>query len=98
MLKRNWSRKIAIKNLAILQTGDLPDILRYRPIFSPYRIGEHTARRKNWPLPRLAANLPVSPKNQSLFLGGKILMTFSATFDNLSEYIEKGVVNFYYVL
>src|SRR3990170_4952425 len=30
--------KIAIKNLAILQTGDLPAILRYRTIFSPHRI------------------------------------------------------------
>jgi hypothetical protein len=39
--------KIAIKNLAILQTGDLAAILRYRRIFSPHRIGEHTARRKN---------------------------------------------------
>jgi len=54
--------KIAIKNLAILQTGDLPAILRYRTIFSPHRIGEHTARRKNCPLPRLTGNLPVSPK------------------------------------
>ncbi|OGP31653.1 MAG: hypothetical protein A2073_04760 [Deltaproteobacteria bacterium GWC2_42_11] len=46
--------KIAIKNLAILQTGDLPDPsfawvprLRCRRIFAPHRIGEHTARRKN---------------------------------------------------
>src|SRR3990167_2586068 len=38
MLKRNWNRKIAIKTLAILQTGDLPAILRYRPIFDPHRI------------------------------------------------------------
>jgi hypothetical protein len=55
-------RKIAIKNLAILQTCDLAAILRYRPIFVPHRIGEHTARLKNCPLPRLAANLQVSPK------------------------------------
>jgi hypothetical protein len=47
------TRKIAIKNLAILQTCDLPDPsfawvprLRYRPIFAPHRIGEHTVRRK----------------------------------------------------
>ncbi|MBI5048592.1 MAG: hypothetical protein HZB54_06570 [Deltaproteobacteria bacterium] len=40
------SRKIAIKNLATLQTCDLPAILRYRTIFTPHRIGEHTARCK----------------------------------------------------
>ncbi|OGP32105.1 MAG: hypothetical protein A2073_04865 [Deltaproteobacteria bacterium GWC2_42_11] len=40
-------RKIAIKNLAILQTGDLPAIVRCRRIFAPHRIGEHTARCKN---------------------------------------------------
>jgi len=40
-------RKIAIKDLAILQTGDLAVILRYRHIFSPHRIDKHTARRKN---------------------------------------------------
>jgi len=39
--------KIAIEDLAILQTGDLAAILRYRRIFSPHRIDEHTARRKN---------------------------------------------------
>ena len=31
-------RKIAIKPIAILQTCDLPAILRYRPIFAPHRI------------------------------------------------------------
>ena len=58
------NRKIAIKNLAILQTGDLPAILRYRLIFSPHRIDEHTARHKNWPLPRLTGhrNARISPK------------------------------------
>jgi len=55
-------RKIAIENLAILQTCDLPAILRYRPIFTPHRIGEYTARCKNCPLPCLAGNLQVSPK------------------------------------
>src|SRR3990170_7267925 len=61
------NRKIAIKNLAILQTGDLPAILRYRTIFAPHRIGEHTARCKNYPLPRLTANLPVFPKIKVYF-------------------------------
>jgi len=63
----NRGRKIAIKDRAILQTGDLPAILRYRTIFTPHRIGEHTARRKNCPLPRLAGNLPVSPKIKRYF-------------------------------
>ena len=62
-------RKIAIENLAILQTCDLPAILRYRPIFTPHRIGEHTARRRNCPLPRLAGNLQVSPKINVYFWG-----------------------------
>ena len=68
--------KIAIKNLAILQTGDLPDPsfawvprLRYRPIFVPHRIGKHTARLKNCPLPCLADNLQVSPKINVYFWG-----------------------------
>ena len=60
-------RKIAIKNLAILQTCDLPAILRYRTIFTPHRIGKYTARRKNCPLPRLAGNLQVSPKIKVYF-------------------------------
>ena len=64
-------RKIAIKTLAILQTGvrlrRMPAILCYRTIFSPHRIGEHTARRKNCPLPRLAGNLPVFPKTNRYF-------------------------------
>src|SRR3989338_2253464 len=38
-------------------------------IFAPHRIGEHTAASQKYPLPRLAGNLQVSPKNQSLFLG-----------------------------
>src|SRR3990172_9139511 len=63
------NRKIAIKNLAILQTGDLPAILCYRTIFGPHRIGEHTARLQNFPLPPLAAPLSGSLKNKSLFLG-----------------------------
>jgi len=42
----NYS-KIAIKNLAILQTCDLRAILCYRRIFTPHRIGEYAARRKN---------------------------------------------------
>jgi len=44
---KEYTRKIAIKNFAILQTGDLPAVLRCRRIFAPHRIGEHTARRKN---------------------------------------------------
>ncbi len=61
------NRKIAIKNLAILQTGDLAAILRYRTIFAPHRIDEHTAHRTNCPLPRLAGNLQVSPKIKVYF-------------------------------
>jgi len=34
----NQGRKIAIENLAILQTGDLPAILRCRRIFALHRI------------------------------------------------------------
>ena len=71
-------RKIAIENLAILQTGDLPAILRYRRIFVPHRIlplslsmrgikGEGSSQK--WPLPRLAGNLPVSPKIKVYFWG-----------------------------
>jgi len=63
------SRKIAIKTPAILQTGDLPAILRYRPIFVPHRIGEHTVASQKWPPPRLAGNLSVSPKINVYFWG-----------------------------
>jgi len=65
--RKSIFRKIAIENLAILQTGDLPAILCYRRIFVPHRIGEHTVASQKWPLPRLAGNLPVSPKNNVYF-------------------------------
>ena len=67
------NRKIAIENLAILQTGDLPAILRYLTIFVPHRIlplspsmrgikGEGSSQK--WPLPRLAGHRKarISPK------------------------------------
>jgi len=71
LLRIFFIRKIAIENLAILQTGDLPAILRCRHIFALHRIlplspsmrgikGEGSSQK--WIPPRLAVNLPVSPK------------------------------------
>ena len=62
------SRKIAIKPLAILQTCDLPAILRYRRIFAPHRIGDIrlVAKMASASSGRQLAGFP---KNQSLFLG-----------------------------
>src|SRR3990172_11377658 len=61
-------RKIAIKNLAILQTCDLPAILRYRRIFAPHRIGDIrlVAKMSSALSGRQLAGFP---KNQCLFLG-----------------------------
>ncbi|OGP12135.1 MAG: hypothetical protein A3G39_09160 [Deltaproteobacteria bacterium RIFCSPLOWO2_12_FULL_43_16] len=65
-------RKIAIKNLAILQTcvrlRRMPAILRYRRIFAPHRIGDIrlVAKMASASSDRQLAGFP---KNQSLFLG-----------------------------
>src|SRR3989344_8714615 len=63
------NRKIAIKNLAILQTGDLPAILRCRRIFAPHRIGYIRLIAK-MASASSGSQLTGFPKNQSLFLGG----------------------------
>ncbi|OHB73538.1 MAG: hypothetical protein A2W17_08405 [Planctomycetes bacterium RBG_16_41_13] len=61
-------RKIAIKNLAILQTCDLAAILRYRHIFAPHRIGDIRLVAK-MAFASSGSQLAGFPKNQSLFLG-----------------------------
>jgi hypothetical protein len=73
--------KIAIKTLAILQTGDLPAILRYRTIFAPHRIPPPVPLHEGdkgliakigrclvWqpPIESIGGSFP---KNQYLFLG-----------------------------
>src|SRR3990167_2299518 len=62
------NRKIAIENLAILQTGDLPAILRCRRIFALHRIGyiRLIAKMASASSGRQLASFP---KNQCLFLG-----------------------------
>ena len=62
------SSKIAIKNLAILQTGDLPAILRCRRIFALHRIGYIRLITK-MASASSGSQLAGFPKNQSLFLG-----------------------------
>src|SRR3990170_6140971 len=71
--------KIAIKNLAILQTCDLPAILRYRRIFVPHRIGDIrlVAKMASVPDRFSRGQLAGFPKNQSLFLGDSIAATVS---------------------
>jgi len=66
-----WTRKIAIKSLAILQTGDLPTILRCRRIFALHRIGyiRLIAKMASVPDRFNRGQLTSFPKNQSLFLG-----------------------------
>ncbi|OGP38197.1 MAG: hypothetical protein A2090_05400 [Deltaproteobacteria bacterium GWD2_42_10] len=63
-----WTRKIAIKSLAILQTGDLPTILRCRRIFALHRIGYIRLIAK-MASASSGRQLTSFPKNQSLFLG-----------------------------
>src|SRR3989339_827382 len=62
------NRKIAIENFAILQTGDLPAILRCRRIFALHRIGyiRFSAKMAS---ALSGSQLASFPKNQCLFLG-----------------------------
>jgi len=64
------NRKIAIKNLAILQTCDLPAIQRYRPFLLLTVLVIYGSSQK-WPLPRLTGNLQVSPKIKKSIFGLK---------------------------
>jgi len=65
-------RKIAIENLAILQTGDLPAILRCRHIFALHRIG-HIRLIAKMDSASSGSQLASFPKNQCLFLGSNRL-------------------------
>jgi hypothetical protein len=60
-------RKIAIEDLAILQTGDLAAILRYRRIFSPHCIDDIRLVVK-MASASSDSQLASLPKNQCLFL------------------------------
>ena len=72
LLRIFFIRKIAIENLAILQTGDLPAILRCRHIFALHRIG-HIRLIAKMDSASSGSQLASFPKNQCLFLGSNRL-------------------------